>query len=960
MTTELVETLLSVPPAAVAVPLDAEREGGVFATSDPPGRQLGSGGGTAHLLHEAWKAGSGAASFGDWLRQSRKLIVHGSGQSRRLPAYAAEGKLRLPLPVLPTVTGQRPDQTLLDFQRADYGRLFRHAPATSRVMVTCGDVLVRSATWIPVYPEADVVIVGLSASPEEASNHGVLFSEQDGGLAFFLQKPPPARIEALSRQHACALDTGIWLLSERAVMVLMAQCGWDPETETFEGGRVRPYELFDRFGLALGSRPTEPHESVSALRCAVLPLPEGRFYHFGTNRSLFASLAQLAHPAESRRSFGHGGADASAQPVVQHAVVRAKLPRSSQPLWIENSEIPAGWSLSGAHVLTGVPANDWCLALPRGACLDVLGASSATAGLALRVYGFDDPFRGALGEASTLWLGRPATEWFRQRGIAWTEAGLDPATDLQDAALFPVVRGDEPWLRALLQWMMDERPTADAELRQRWIASPRASATDLVREGDAAGRARLRRERVARTLRGLNAAQWEAHSRLLDLEWCARELTSEAGSLPGTPASRTALEPSLATVHLAMLRARTDASADGAKPFALLRELMVREAALSPVRPGRNVLEDQIVWGRSPARLDLAGGWSDTPPYCLEHGGQVANVAVNLNGQPPVQVFARLCETPHLVLHSIDLGQRETITTYDELLQPSALGGFSIARAALRLAGFDPRFHVDGTHASLSEQLRRDFQGGIELSMLAAIPKGSGLGTSSILAGTLLGVLSDLCGLGWSLYDVYARTSALEQILTSGGGWQDQIGGLAPGLKLIETQPGLRQTPEIRWLPESMLREAAASGRALLYYTGITRLARNILAEIVQGIFLNDRRRIALIEDIAANASHAANVVQRQDWSGLQEVLRRSWRLNQALDAGTNPPQVQAIVEHVAPWSPALKLLGAGGGGYMLILADDQERAAGVREALRSHPPNPRARFVDMTISETGLQITRS
>ena len=80
--------------------------------------------------------------------------------------------------------------------------------------------------------------------------------------------------------------------------------------------------------------------------------------------------------------------------------------------------------------------------------------------------------------------------------------------------------------------------------------------------------------------------------------------------------------------------------------FARLREMIVHEARLSPACPRRNVLDDQIVWARSPVRFDLAGGWTDTPPYCIEHGGKVLNVAADLNGQPPIQVFAKLSERP--------------------------------------------------------------------------------------------------------------------------------------------------------------------------------------------------------------------------------------------------------------------------------------------------------------------------
>jgi galactokinase/mevalonate kinase-like predicted kinase len=106
-------------------------------------------------------------------------------------------------------------------------------------------------------------------------------------------------------------------------------------------------------------------------------------------------------------------------------------------------------------------------------------------------------------------------------------------------------------------------------------------------------------------------------------------------------------------------------------------------------------------------RFDLAGGWTDTPPYCLEFGGSVLNVAVDLNGQPPVQVFAKLCERPELVVRSIDLGVEERLRTYEELDTYDKPGSaFALAKAALALAGFLPRFHADGGFDSLEKQLR--------------------------------------------------------------------------------------------------------------------------------------------------------------------------------------------------------------------------------------------------------------
>jgi galactokinase/mevalonate kinase-like predicted kinase len=82
--------------------------------------------------------------------------------------------------------------------------------------------------------------------------------------------------------------------------------------------------------------------------------------------------------------------------------------------------------------------------------------------------------------------------------------------------------------------------------------------------------------------------------------------------------------------------------------------------------------------------------------------------------------------------------------------------------------------------------------------------------------------------------------------------------------------------------------------------------------------------------------------------------------LNQRLDSGTNPPAVARILDLVRDYLAAAKLLGAGGGGYLLMFAKDDAAASRIRQKLLAEPPNPRARFVDFTLSESGLQLTRS
>ena len=783
-------------------------------------------------------------------------------------------------------------------------------------------------------------------------------------MAFFLQKPPVERIRELSTDHAFFLDSGVWLFSRRAIDVLLRKCGWNRSAGKFRGGVPSRCELYAGIGPALGRTPATPDPRIRGLTSAVLPLADARFYHFGTNRSLLTSLSALQRPPSDRRSFGHAGADSATVQIVQHSRVLCPVSPAHGSLWIENCDLPAGWALARDHVLTGIPRNDWSLRLSPGVCLDLLPIDRDR--FCIRAYGFDDTFSGAIGDARTLWLGAPAAAWFSARGIRLAEAGLRGDADNQKAAIFPIVSRRDLHPR-WLEWLFAAAPASDAAFRATWLTAPRASAHDLLRTAALGRLWRQRGAHVDEAMARITAGGWLQLCPQLDLARTAGVVVREKLREPPRPRPQGSADD-LPLVHDRMFRAGlrfrknpARAAAEEREAFALLRRLIVRRMEQAPVRPARNLLDDQIIWGRSPVRLDIAGGWTDTPPYCIEHGGRVVNAAVTLNGQPPIQVFGRICGEPEIRIRSIDLGLDERIGSYAALRRYGILGsGFGIAKAALALAGFEPRFHARNGCRTLRDQLHKEFGGGIELSLLAAVPKGSGLGTSSILAATLLGVLNELCGLAWTPAEVSQRTLALEQMLTSGGGWQDQVGGLFRGLKLIETAPGLEQKPTVRWLPGAFFQEGFANRLLLLYYTGITRTAHDILGEIVRGVFLNAEQNLGLIEDIGWNARFAADAFQRHDWSAFCEAVRRSWMLNQLLDRGTNPPAVRAILARIGDCAAAAKLLGAGGGGYLMILARDEDCGARIRRALAAEPPNAKARFVDLGLSDEGFQATRS
>ena len=204
------------------------------------------------------------------------------------------------------------------------------------------------------------------------------------------------------------------------------------------------------------------------------------------------------------------------------------------------------------------------------------------------------------------------------------------------------------------------------------------------------------------------------------------------------------------------------------------------------------------------------------------------------------------------------------------------------------------------------------------------------------------------------------RTLVLEQLLTSGGGWQDQYGGILSGVKLLTTERGFNQSPKTLWLPTDIYKHPDYKPCHLLYYTGITRIAKNILGEIVRRMFLNQGDELALLRHMNAHAHEMYEAIQSVDYDRVGRLVRKTWQQNQAIDAGTNPAAVQQITSLIDDLCLGYKLAGAGGGGYLYMMAKDAEAAVRIRNILQNNAPNPRARFVEMSLSNTGLAVSRS
>lgn len=893
-----------------------------YFDSDPEEMHLGSGGGTSWIVNQF--NGKNLDRINE-----KKILIHAGGKGSRLPAYAPSGKVFAPIPVYRWKTGQKIDQTLIDIQSEFYSSIMEKTNDKQNLLIASGDVLLNCNDIPSIIPNADIVIISTWVEATVATNHGVLFATLDDQktLDFAIQKPTFAEIESLMTSHVFMVDTGCWILSDNAVEVLNKKCS--PIGKKY-------FDLYSNFGQSLGKNPQVYDEEISNLTCAIINIEDGDFFHIGTTRELVSSINHIQNTVKDPRSIQKHSLKDHPSLFVQNCDIQVTWTEANYNIWIENSCVRKGWRLNSDTVITGVPENDWNIYVPKGICIDVVPIDDDS--YALRPYGFDDKFTGMLSANTTKWMGKSIPLWVDKEDI-----------ELQSAKIFPVLNKIDFEKKAgrLLSWMINSASSED--LSDEYHSCELISADDIISRVNLKRLFEQRKIFLRKNLVELADNYRKSVFYQSNLSHIANLYEEYKLQYPHE------IDPE--TNDYVTLTRDSAFRGNIKKSFEILRNQIITK--VSKVEPKYDVISDQIIWGRSPARIDLAGGWSDTPPYSIYNGGSVVNIALDLNGQQPIQVYVKPIKENYFVIRSIDTGVSEKVNTFEQLEAYKDVGSsFCIPKAALCLAGFSNDFSI--TKYNSLEQHLRELGGGLEITLFAAIPKGSGLGTSSILASTLLGSLSNLCSLNWTEHEICYRTLILEQMVSSGGGWQDQYGAVFGGVKLCMSNPGLQKNIQLKRLPTDIFVSPETSNLWLLYYTGQTRVAKNILDDIVKNMFLNKTDTLQITNLIKQHSKVIADAIQFCDYSTTANYIKESWELNKKLDSGVTTPEIESLISRISDYSLGYKLAGAGGGGYMLICAKDVEAVSKIKKELIDNPINNRARFIGMSLNNKGLEITRS
>ena len=323
--------------------------------------------------------------------------------------------------------------------------------------------------------------------------------------------------------------------------------------------------------------------------------------------------------------------------------------------------------------------------------------------------------------------------------------------------------------------------------------------------------------------------------------------------------------------------------------------------ALEGVRP---------VHARAPIRLDLAGGWTDVPPFSAQEGGAVVNVAINRY----CYVTARRRERG-IVLRSLDFDVSAEAARLDEL---PASGALELLRASLLVAA--------------EHGLAVGNEVGIELTVRTDAPPGSGTGSSAAVGVALAGAIAAALGEPLAAHEAALRAIRAERaFLKVAGGTQDQYAAAHGGASYMTFHDPVVHVSRLPLKPATV---AELERRLVLVYTGVSRVSGDIATNVMAAYEAGTPQTVDALRTLRRLAGDAKRALLIGDVDAVGEILEENWRCQRDLHPSVTNAEIEALYE-TARRAGALggKALGAGGGGCLLFLADESAEH-GVRRAL--------------------------
>lgn len=880
------------------------------AIPDRDGLRVGSGGATLEVLKYL-------RSKEESFEKLCVLVIHSGGDSKRVPQYSALGKLFSPVPhKLPN--GR--NSTLFD----EFMICMSSVPSRIRegMVLLSGDVLLLFNPLQIDYNNVGAAAISFKEHVETGKNHGVYLNGENGNVKCCLQKKSVEvlrSVGAVNDSDCVDIDTGALIFSTEMMESLYSLIAAPEDYDRHVNARTR-LSLYADFLYPLAEDSTledfykEKPEGefcpeltaarervwkvLRPYRMKLLRLAPAKFIHFGTTREI---LGLMNGGVDEYKDLGWSrivGSSIKGDTAGYNSVLSSRS-TIGEGCYLEVSYVHRNSKIGDHCVLSYIEVSD--REIPDNVVLH--GLKQRDGSFVVRIFGIgDNPKENKL-------FGKDLNELEQKLGVRLWE---NSAHSLWEANLYAEADNIQDGVDAALNLyrIVNDESAADIE---QWRNAEKKSLCS-----------------------GFNAADPDAiiawNRRMEDLV-AMDEITKAIRHK--VPAQKLQKRTTLTKIQKEWLKKRLDKSDFGERMrlhyylgvvledeneiqecFHIIQAEML-EATVKSLSYNENA---RIVTDRHtvnlPLRVNWGGGWSDTPPYCNENGGTVLNVAILLNGKKPVEVTLERIDELKIVFDSRDMdvhGEFDTIEPLQATGDP--FDPFALQKACLLACGIIPQKGY-----KLEDILRRLGGGFVMHSEVTDVPKGSGLGTSSILSAACVKAVFEFTGIEFTEEELYAHVLAMEQIMSTGGGWQDQVGGATSGLKYMSSMPGLKQEIKVTHveLPESARKEL--DERFVLIYTGQRRLARNLLRDVVGRYVGNEPDSLFALEEIQKTAALMRFELERGNVDGFAKLLDYHWELSKKVDAGSSNTLIEQIFSSIEEMIDGRLVCGAGGGGFLQVI----------------------------------------
>jgi D-glycero-alpha-D-manno-heptose-7-phosphate kinase len=297
---------------------------------------------------------------------------------------------------------------------------------------------------------------------------------------------------------------------------------------------------------------------------------------------------------------------------------------------------------------------------------------------------------------------------------------------------------------------------------------------------------------------------------------------------------------------------------------------------------------------RAPVRISFVGGGTDLEAYYRQHSGLVVSTTIDKY----FYVFVTYSGTDSVQVTSSDY---RTFFRYRRDEPPLWDGDLALPRALLHHFGIDA---------------------GISIFLASEVPPGTGLGSSGTVSVALAKALGQLCGYNLASAESAELASYIEiEKLGMPVGRQDQYAAAFGGLNVIHFAPSGVSVQPLHLRPEV---EHALEQRTLLFFTGASRVAANIL----RGQQVESRRpdsdTVTALHEIRAMAEMTVELLRTGDLAGFGALLHRAWQQKKRLADGITNRRIDEWYELArAHGAAGGKIAGAGGGGFLMLYCEE-------------------------------------